>query len=92
MYSALSARELAVLQNMLYTATERTYRLANLARDSEGRLGTYRPVHGEVARLFLEAGQELLDRLDNKHEMTVARRFGHMVWHCPPDVDLARLS
>lgn len=72
MYGALSNTELTVLQDMFYTATEKTYRLANLAGDTEGVTYRYRPVHAEIARLFLEAGQELIFRLDSSHEMKAA--------------------
>ena len=44
----------------------------NLAAQNHGWLARYWPVHTETARLFLEAGEELLDRLDNTHKMTAA--------------------
>jgi hypothetical protein len=72
MYDTLSTTELTTLQDMLYTATEKVYRMANLAPADRDWLSRYRPVHAEIARLFLEAGQELLNRLDNPHEMTAA--------------------
>jgi len=57
---------------MLYTATERAYCVLNLAPVNHGWLARYWPVHAEIAWLFLEAGEELLDRLDNSHKMTTA--------------------
>jgi hypothetical protein len=60
MYDSLNTTELTVLQDMLYTATEKAYQLAHAASADQARLGH----HAEIARLFLEAGQELLDRLD----------------------------
>jgi len=48
----------------------------NLAPQNHGWLARYWPVHTETARLFLEAGEELLDRLDNTHKMTAARPPG----------------
>ena len=64
--------ELTALQEALYTATERAYWVVNLAPDNRGWLAWYRPVHTEIARLFLEAGEELLDRLDNAQKLTAA--------------------
>lgn len=71
MYDALSTAELAVLQDMLYTATEKAYRLTGLTAGRAGRLD-YRPVHVELARLFLGAGEELLGRLDDARQTTAA--------------------
>jgi hypothetical protein len=62
MYDALSTAELAVLQKMLYAATEKAYRLANLTSDSADLTDRYFPVHTEIAHLFLEAGHELRSR------------------------------
>ena len=72
MYDALSTTELTALQEVLYTATERAYWVLNLAPQNHGWPARYWPVHTETARLFLEAGEELLDRLDNTHKMTAA--------------------
>lgn len=72
MYDALSTPELVVLQDMLYTATEKAYRLANLVPDCDDWLDRYRPVHNEVARLFLEAAHELLGRLGSQRELAHA--------------------
>ena len=72
MYDALSTTELTALQEVLYTATERAYWVLNLAAQNHGWLARYWPGHTETARLFLEAGEELLDRLDNTHKMTAA--------------------
>jgi hypothetical protein len=72
MYDALSTAELAVLQDMLYTAAENAYRLANLTPDQADWLGRYHPVHGEIARLFLEAGHELVGRLDDTERTNAA--------------------
>ena len=67
MYDALSMTELTALQDMLYTATERAYWVLNLAPVNHGWLARYWPVHTEIAWLFLEAGEELLGRLDHAH-------------------------
>jgi hypothetical protein len=63
MYQALSTPELTALQSKLYTATEEAYGMAGLVLGDRDWIRRYRPVHAEVARLFLEAGRELLDRL-----------------------------
>ncbi len=68
MYDALSTTELTALQDMLYTATEKAYQMTHVTPADQTRLGH----HAEIARLFLEAGQELLNRLDRAHEMTAA--------------------
>ena len=67
MYEALSMTELTALQDMLYTATERAYWVLNLAPVNHGWLARYWPLHTEIAWLFLEAGEELLGRLDQAH-------------------------
>jgi hypothetical protein len=72
MYDALGPAELAVLQDMLFTATEKAYRLANLTPGRADWLDRYRPVHAEFARLFLEAGHELVGRLDRAEHTTAA--------------------
>ena len=72
MYDALTITELTALQEVLYAATERAYWVLNLAPQNPGWLARYWPVHTETARLFLEAGEELPDRLDNTHRMTAA--------------------
>jgi len=81
-YKALSTPELAALQGMLYAATEEAYLVASLAVGNPDWIGHYRPLHVEVARDFLEAGQELLARLANSEELTAPEpeysRRGHM--------------
>jgi hypothetical protein len=71
-YDALTTAELTALQEALYTATERAYWVINLARENQDWLARYGPVHIEAAWLFLEAGEELLDRLKNAHKITAA--------------------
>ena len=62
MYDALTTQELNALQEILYEGAQAAFRLANLAHNCEW-LNRHAPVHSEVGRLFLEAGQELADRL-----------------------------
>jgi hypothetical protein len=64
MYKLLSTRELTALQSMLFEGTEDAYRAASLTADDLDWLGHYRPVHQEIAHLFIEAATELLERLD----------------------------
>lgn len=72
MYEDLSMTELTVLQETLYTATEEAYWTIGLGPGNRDWLARYRPVHTEVARLFLEAGEELLVRLDESQERAAA--------------------
>jgi hypothetical protein len=72
MYDTLSTKELTALQEMLYTATEEAYWTASLGPGNRAWLARYRPVHTEIARLFLEAGEELIDRLDHGCACTAA--------------------
>ena len=72
MYKALSTPELATLQGMLYTATEDAYMMADLTAGNRESADHYRPLHVEVARDFLEAGQELLARLGQTGELIAA--------------------
>jgi hypothetical protein len=64
MYDALTMSELCVLQSMLYEGTEDAFRVAHLNRSDPAWFGYYRPVHREVAVLFIDAGTELVARLD----------------------------
>lgn len=70
MYGALTAAELALLQEILYSATEKAHGLAHLVPDSDDWQAFYRPVHVEVAGLFLQAADELLGRLETSPEFT----------------------
>ena len=54
MYKVLSTPELMTLQSKLYTATEEAYKMASLVMGNQDWVRRYRPVHAEVARLFLE--------------------------------------
>jgi hypothetical protein len=67
MYDALTFCELTVLQNMLYEGTEEAYRVASRERSDPHRFYHYRLAHMEIGRLFIEAGTELLYRIDNQH-------------------------
>ena len=64
MYDALTTSELTVLQSMLFEGTEDAFRIACLQDGEPNWTGQYRPVHRELGHLFIEAGTELLLRLD----------------------------
>jgi hypothetical protein len=64
MYYLLTTEELTVLQSMLYEATEETFRTANILTGHPVWTESYGPLHQDVAHLFMEAGNELLLRLD----------------------------
>jgi hypothetical protein len=66
MYELLTTTELNVLQSMLFEGTEDAYRAAHLMDGYPGRVMDYRPVHLELGNLFIEAGTELLLRLDQQ--------------------------
>ena len=66
MYELLSTTELNVLQSMLFEGTEDAYRLASIKDGNPGWVAHYRPVHRELGQLFIEAGTELLERLDHQ--------------------------
>jgi len=72
MYDALTFGELTVLQSMLYDGTEEAFRVANLGRSDPHLFNHYRQVHMEIGRLFIEAGTELLHRIDNQHAIQAA--------------------
>jgi hypothetical protein len=69
MYKVLSTPELMALQSKLYTATEEAYGMAGLIMGNQDWVRRYRSLHTEVARLFLEAGRELLARFGNTPEL-----------------------
>ena len=64
MYESLTIDELNALQSMLYDGTQAALILANLRLQDSEWFDRYAPVHSEVGHLFLEAGQELADRLE----------------------------
>jgi hypothetical protein len=64
MYHALTTRELTVLQSMLYEATENAYRVVSFKHGCPDWINHYGPVHLETGDLFIEAGTELLQRLN----------------------------
>jgi hypothetical protein len=65
MYDVLTNAELALLQDLLFSATEKSYRLASLLQEHLTQPGHFQSVHAETAWLFLEVGQELASRLAN---------------------------
>ncbi len=61
MYDLLTTRELTVLQSMLYEGAEDAFGMAHIRGDDLS--WGYRPLHREIAHLFIEAGTELVQRL-----------------------------
>jgi hypothetical protein len=64
MFDTLTTTELTVLQGMLYEGTTESYRVTRLGLQNAGWFAAYRPVHSEIGQLFIEAGTELVGRLD----------------------------
>lgn len=63
MYDVLTSAELAALQDMLFSATQTSYRMASMRTGHPGQTSRFGPVHAETAWLFLEVGLELGSRL-----------------------------
>ena len=72
MYDTLTFRELTILQNMLYEGTEESFRIVNFWRSDPDWFGRYRPVHAEIAHVVIEAGTELLDRIEKMDRVQAA--------------------
>jgi hypothetical protein len=68
MYDLLTTEELIVLQYMLYYGTKAVYNAARLTGKDPDWFEHYRPLHTEVAHAFIEAGTELVRRLDHSVE------------------------
>ena len=64
MYHSLTIRELSTLQDMLFAATEEAYRVVYLKEGDPDWFVRYQPMHRELGHLFIEAGEELLARLN----------------------------
>ena len=69
MYETLTIYELNALQSMLYDGTQAALVLTNLRLQDPQWFERYAPLHSEVGHLFLEAGQELADRLEGVQEL-----------------------
>jgi hypothetical protein len=72
MYDALTFRELTVLQSMLYEGTQNALSIASLGRSDIARYNQYMPLHKELGLLFIEAGTELLERIDSEDRAQAA--------------------
>jgi hypothetical protein len=66
MYDLLTTSELTELQNVLYEATEEAYHIATCKPGDSYWTGLYRPLHRDIALLFLDVGGELVRRLDEQ--------------------------
>lgn len=75
MYDLLTTKELTLLQSMLFEATEDTFHAVTVKSRNPAWLVRYRPFHQELGNLFIEAGTELLFRLDQ--DAMAAGRLPH---------------
>ena len=66
MYDLLTMAELNVLQSMLFEGTEDAFRIASITDGNRGWAQRYGAVHRDLGYLFIEAGTELLLRLDQQ--------------------------
>lgn len=66
MYEMITTSELTVLQSMLFEGTEDIYRFAKLVSNDLELAARCRATHREIAHLFIEAGSELVVRLDER--------------------------
>jgi hypothetical protein len=73
MYDPLTTTQLTVLQKMLFEAVEEAYRLINVQDGDPTWMERYHPMHQELGHLFIEAGEELLVRL-NRSSKRLARQ------------------
>jgi hypothetical protein len=71
-YHELTVRELTALQSMLYEGTEDAYRLAHLAGFPADWTDRYRRLHRDLGLLFIEAGTELISRIDASSQRQAA--------------------
>lgn len=71
-YDELVVCELTILQRLLYEGTEDAYRLARLRNASEDWTDRYRALHRELGLLFIEAGTELISRIDASRQPQAA--------------------
>ncbi len=67
MFGALTDGELSILQDMLYDGTEDVFSFSDLGYDNLDWVCCYRPLHSEIAQLFLEAASELRNRLHQQN-------------------------
>lgn len=68
MYDVITTSELTVLQSMLFEGAEDVYRFADLVSDDRELAAHYCATHQEIAHLFIEAGSELIVRLDEQFQ------------------------
>jgi hypothetical protein len=64
MYNLLTTKELTVLHSMLFEATEVAFLAVSAPNEDPAWFARYRLFHRELGNLFIEAGTELLLRLD----------------------------
>lgn len=64
MYEALTLNELNTLQSMLYEGTQIARDVAEDESADADCFRRYAQVHAEVGRMFIDAGTELVGRID----------------------------
>jgi hypothetical protein len=64
MYDSLTVKELTALQNVLLGAVDEAYWVGTVEDGGDAWVRRYYPVHRELGELFIEAGEELLVRLE----------------------------
>jgi hypothetical protein len=64
MYDSLTTKELTALQNVLLGAVDEAYCVGTAEDGGDAWLERYYPIHQEFGELFIEAGEELLVRLE----------------------------
>jgi hypothetical protein len=72
MYDKLTSCELTVLQSMLYEGTEKAYCLARYHGFTPDWSVRYRWLHRDLGLLFIEAGTELISRIDASRQPQAA--------------------
>jgi len=64
MYDSLTMEQLTALQDALFGAVEEAYWVSTAEDGDDAWFGRYYPMHQELGKLFIEAAEELLLRLD----------------------------
>lgn len=63
MYEMLTTGELSVLQEMLYAAVEKAYKICGADQINCEAFERYRAFHRELGYTFIQAAEELQERL-----------------------------
>lgn len=63
MYETLTTDELSALQEVLYAAVEKAYRICNAGQRNSAVFERYQPFHRDLGYAFIQAAEELSARL-----------------------------